>query len=176
MEITLILRIRNGLNSYGKYQLGRKLNTETFTEVSNLDDARNFSRIKGFPIMMVVTNENSTFSQKLLDETLNDPISKAEFNNIIYLHVTAEKNKDIIRDRSIRIFPSILFLGQDGELIHETQGNMIPGELARILETTSASCRHCRIRAFKNNPLPYFQANDNIIKKSEYSQLKSCLY
>jgi hypothetical protein len=125
--------IRTGLNIYSDYQLGRKLNTETFTEVSNLDDARNFSRIKGFPIMMVVTSENSIYSKRLLEETLNDPIFKAEFNNIIYLHVTAEKNKDIISNRNIRIFPSILFLGQDGEVIHETRGNMIPKELARIL-------------------------------------------
>ncbi len=132
--------LKRGLQKYYRYQLGKKLNTETFNEVSNLEAARLISEAKGFPIMVLVANENSSYSRKLLNETLTDPVFISEFNNIVYLHLSPDRNQELVKTWNIRIFPTILFFNKNGKKIHEVYGYKTPENLATMVRKVKESC------------------------------------
>ncbi|MCK4345433.1 MAG: tetratricopeptide repeat protein [Bacteroidales bacterium] len=129
----LLSMLKKGLRKHNRYQLGKILNSETFNEVSNFEAARLISEAKGFPIMVLASNENSSHSRKLLNETLTDPIFISEFNNLVYLQISPERQQNLVETWNIRIFPSILFFGKDGEIIHESYGYKTPESLAGMV-------------------------------------------
>ncbi len=134
-----IADLKEGLQKFSRYVLGKSLNTENFTEVSNLEDAKLISRAKKYPIMVVVHSENLEFSKKLVNETLQHPLFQAEFNNLVYLLIDQERNPVFTDNWDIRIFPTVLYLNEYGEIIHWFYGYKTPEMLAEITRKVKES-------------------------------------
>lgn len=138
----------SGLDKYNRYVLWKSLNTEDFTEVSNFEDARIISRAKNYLIMVIVGSENSKYSRQLTDETLNDPVFKSEFKNLVYLYLDQNKNKDFVKKWNIKAFPSILFFNGNGEKIGMLYGFKPPDILAKII----SNIKEANFKKEKYNP------------------------
>ncbi len=83
--------------------------------------------------MVIVDSENSKYSRQLTDETLNDPVFKSDFKNLVYLYLDQNKNKDFVKRWDIKAFPSILFFNGNGEKIDMLYGFKPPDILAKII-------------------------------------------
>ena len=152
-SIDFIESLDEGLNKYTRYMIGKSLNTESYTEVTNFQDAKIISKAKGFPILVIVGSDNSEYSNKLVQETIKHPLFQAEFNNLVYLYLDQIQNIDFIDRWNLKLIPSILFFDENGNLLHKLYGYKQPESLAEITQNVKESY-------FKNE---YYQLGINWI-------------
>ena len=128
-----------GMDKYKRYVMGKSLNTESYTEVTNFPDGKIISLAKGFPVMVLVGSDDSEYSKKLAQETIKHPLFQAEFNNLVYFYCDQRQNSDFVKKWNINMIPSILFFDEYGDLIHRLYGYKQPETLAEIAQDVKKS-------------------------------------
>jgi len=129
----LTKELKRGLALYKKYAEGVSVEYQQITEVSNIKDAMLLSKSKQMPVMAVILSKESKWSNKLVNETFNDPMLQSELKNVILVKVDQAVNKSLIKKWNINYFPSILFLDDNGETLYLVQGYQPPAVLANLI-------------------------------------------
>jgi len=129
----LIENLSDGLTQYQRYLEGLDLENRQTTEVSNIKDALLLAKSKQMPVMAVVLSSESKWSDKLVNETLVNPMLKADLQKVILVKVNQAVNKYLIKQWDITYFPSIVFLDQKGNILYQAQGYHTPRALADLI-------------------------------------------
>ncbi len=114
--------LNTGIQRYKRHELGKSLNTESYTEVHNFKDALVMAKARDYIIMVIAGAEDNEFSQKLIDEILVDPVFQSQFNNLVYLYLEQDQDINFMKKYEIKSFPTVLYFKKSGELIHKSFG------------------------------------------------------
>ncbi len=131
--LALVKDLKGGLALYEKYAEGVAAEDQQITEVSNIEDAILLSKSKRRPIMAIVLSKGSKWSNKFVNETLNNPLLQSELKKVILVKVDRAVSKSLIKKWNIKYFPSILFLDDNGETLYQIQGYQPPTVLADLI-------------------------------------------
>ncbi len=110
-----IKSLKEGMAAYERHIRGKSITPERLTEVSNLNDAKILAESKKIPIMVIVSSEESKWSEKLFTETITHPSFRSEFTDIVYLKLDQATNRAMVKKWDVKYFPTILFLDEKGE-------------------------------------------------------------
>jgi tetratricopeptide (TPR) repeat protein/predicted Ser/Thr protein kinase len=131
--LDLIPDLNNGLALYKKYAEGASVGDEHITEVSNIKDAMLLSNSKKIPVMAVFLSKESKWSNKLINETFNDPLLQPELKNVVLVKVDQADSRNLIKKWKIKYFPSILFIDDKGDILYQIKGYQSPPALADLI-------------------------------------------
>ena len=151
--------LKDNLDKYNRYVIGKSLNSEDYTEANNFENAMIMAQAKEYVIMVVAGSEGNEFSLQLVEETLDDPVFQAEFNNLVYLNLDQHQSRKFMEKWEIRLFPSILFFDHNGILIYKTTGYKPPGLLAKITRDIKESQYN---KETYDPPLNWFYSFDEV--------------
>jgi len=125
--------MKRGLALYKKYLEGTAVEYQQITEVSNIKDAMLLSKSKEMPVMAIILSNESKWSNKLVNETFNNPMLQSQLKNMILVKVDQAANKRQIKKWNVNYFPSILFLDDKGKIHYQIQGYQSPQALADLI-------------------------------------------
>jgi serine/threonine protein kinase/thioredoxin-related protein/Tfp pilus assembly protein PilF len=131
---TFLKNLNEGLALFEKYAEGASVEDQQITEVSNIEDAIILSKSKQLPVLIMVFSKASKWSNKLLNETLNDPSLQSDLRNVILVKVDQAVNKNLIKTWNITYYPTILFLDDNGNTLYQIQGYQPPTVLANLIK------------------------------------------
>ena len=83
--------------------------------------------------MAVFLSKESKWSNKLVDETFDDPLLQPELRNVIMVKVDQADSKSVIKKWKINYFPSILFINDEGDILYQIKGYQSPQALADLI-------------------------------------------
>ena len=129
----LTKELNRGLALYKKYLEGTAVEYQQITEVSNIKDAMLLSKSKELPVMAVILSKESKWSNKLVNETFNNPMLQSQLKNVILVKVDQAANKSLLKQWNINYFPSILFLDDKGKIHYQIQGYQSPQAIADLI-------------------------------------------
>jgi tetratricopeptide (TPR) repeat protein len=129
----IINGLQKGLTQDKKYKEGESLENQYITEVSNINDAILLSKSKQMPIMAIIFSKESKWSQKIIDESLVNPLVQSELKNVILVKIDQAGNRSLLKQWSISYFPTTMFLNDEGEIIYQVQGFQPAKALANLI-------------------------------------------
>lgn len=151
--------LNKGFKIFEEYVEGKKVTKASYTQVTNLNDAKIISKSKGIPIMLLIGDKRSAWSEKLVNKTIEDPLFKKEFTQIIYLPVDKLEATLYLKTYNIKNFPTILFLDDTGTEYYRVAGYQPPKVLQKKVNQAKEAFKKEKI----DNKLNWFYDLDETI-------------
>jgi len=129
----LIEDLNEGLAQSQRYLDGLAPENLQTAEVSNIEDAVLLAKAKQMPVMTMVLSSESKWSEKLVNETLTDPMLQTDLQKVILVKINQAVNKNLVRRWNITYFPSIIFFDDAGNIVYQIQGYHTPKALSELI-------------------------------------------
>ena len=114
--------------------LFQAVSTYAISWSSNLESALKEAKSKKKPVMVDFYSDWCGWCKKLDKETYSDLKVSKLAREFISVKVNGYRNRDAARKYNIRGYPTVLFLGSNGNIIRRVEGYLGPDNFAEIME------------------------------------------
>lgn len=106
--------------------------SKRFTQVNNFNDAEIIARTKRIPIMLLVGDDRSEYTNRIINESFKHPLFKPASQNMVYLYINKDSDDPVLGTVSPKTYPTIYFMSPDRKILQEVAGFQPGDELAKL--------------------------------------------